>query len=199
MYYNEDKRRESLIQKERTSPNKQAMQNMGRLLRDVLETVLLGLVIYIALRAVIRNFRIEGSSMEPSLHHGQYILISRWNYWLRSPRRGDVIVFKSPNAHSRDLVKRIVGLPGERVEIRNGKIFINGEPLTETYTRPSLQGSASWTLAEDEIIVLGDNRGSSQDSRSWGPLKLDLVVGRGWICYWPPQHWGLISHYYEQR
>lgn len=169
-------------------------------LRDIVETVVLALVLYAALRLFIRNFRIEGTSMEPNLHDGQHVIISKWSYWLKPVDRGEVIVFRAPSANEHDLVKRVVGLPGEHVAMRNGQVFIDGQLLLEPYARQAVFSGGPWVLGDDEVFVLGDNRGRSQDSRSWGPLPISRIIGRGLISYWPPQHWGPVSHYtYPER
>jgi signal peptidase I len=166
-----------------------------RLLKDVLETIILALLIYAGLRFLVRNFRIDGSSMEPSLHHGQLIVIARWSYWFQTPKRGDVIVFSAPNAKNRDLVKRVVGLPGEQISVRNGQVFVDGEQIQEPYAQPGQYTGGSWTLGENELFVMGDNRSRSQDSRSWGPLQTSRIVGKGLVCYWPPRLWGVVPHH----
>jgi signal peptidase I len=167
--------------------------------RDLFETLLLTLIIFLLIRTVVQNFRIEGSSMEPNLHAGQYLIVNKFTYrWLHPPERGDIIVFEYPRAPNRDFIKRVIGLPGEKVEIRQGRVYINDQPLEEPYL-PKL-GSYSWgaqVVDEEQYFVLGDNRNNSSDSHTWGTLPEDNIVGKAWISYWPPQHWGLIrnSHY----
>jgi len=165
------------------------------LLKDVIETIVLALLIYAGLRLFVRNFRIDGSSMEPSLHHGQLIVIARWSYWLQTPERGDIVVFRAPSAKNRDLIKRVIGLPGEQIEIRESQVFVNGEQIQEPYVLPDQYTGGPWTLGEHELFVMGDNRGRSQDSRSWGPLEDSRIVGKGLVCYWPPRLWGLVPHH----
>ena len=166
------------------------------ILRDVVETVLLTMLIFLAVRTLIQNFRIEGVSMEPNLHDGQYLIINKLVYYLHPPERGDVVVFHYPKNPRRDFIKRIIGLPGERVEVRGESIFINREELAEPYALHT--GKYAWgpqRLGEDEYFVLGDNRSSSSDSHSWGPLPRDALVGKAWISYWPPKHLGLVPQY----
>jgi signal peptidase I len=164
-----------------------------RAVRDTVETILLAFVVYATIRLFVRSFRIEGSSMEPSMVDGQYILVGRWPYWFGSPQRGDVIVFEAPNVANRDLIKRVIGLSGEQVEIRNGQVVVDGERLGEPYAREGSYSGAAWTVGEAEVFVLGDNRDHSQDSRSWGPLPTDRIAGKAMVSYWPPQRWGWIS------
>lgn len=166
-----------------------------RLLREVIETILLTLVIFVVINALTGRFRIEGPSMKPTLHEGQYLIISKVVYRLHPPRRGDIIVFHHPRDSTRDLIKRVVGLPGEEVEVRNNQVLINGAPLEEPYVAHWGGRSAHHTLGPDEYFVLGDNRPNSDDSRSWGGLERDMIVGKAWVAYWPPSDWGGISHY----
>jgi signal peptidase I len=165
-------------------------------LRETVETVLLTLLIFLAIRTLIQNFRIEGVSMEPNLHDGQYLIVNKLVYYLHPPERGDIVVFHYPRNPRRDFIKRVIGLPGERVEVRGGRIFINDEELGEPYALHT--GNYAWgpqTLAEDQYFVLGDNRNSSSDSHSWGTLPGDAIVGKAWISYWPPKYLGLVPHY----
>ena len=170
-------------------------QGVKSALRDTIETVLLTLMIFFLVRAFIQNFRIEGTSMEPNLHNGQYLIINKLAYHLHPPARGDIIVFRYPHNPKRDFIKRVIGLPGEKVEVRRGRVFINGQELNEPY--PLKAGAYSWgpqILGPDEYFVLGDNRNNSSDSHSWGALPRANIIGKAWVCYWPPRYWGLIRH-----
>ncbi|MFQ6059279.1 MAG: signal peptidase I [Anaerolineae bacterium] len=166
------------------------------LVHEAFETIILTLLIFLLIRVVVQNFRIEGSSMEPNLHAGQYLIINKFAYrWLHPPQRGDIIVFEYPRAPNRDFIKRVIGLPGEKVEIRQGRVYINDQPLEEPYL--SRLGTYSWgpqVVGEDEYFVLGDNRNNSSDSHTWGMLPKGNIVGKAWISYWPPQYWGLVPN-----
>jgi len=165
------------------------------LLRDLVETLILTLIIFFVVNALTGRFQVRGSSMEPSLHSGQYLIVSKLAYWIGQPQRGDIVVFEPPNGTGEDYIKRVVGLPGERVEIRDGSVWINGYRLQEPYIASRVPYSGSWTLGSDEYFVLGDNRANSSDSHSWGPLPRENLVGKAWLCYWPPQTWGVMPHY----
>lgn len=165
------------------------------LLREILETVLLTLFIFLILNTATGRFQVRGSSMEPALHDGQYLVISKLSYWIRPPERGDIIVFHPPNSPSEDYIKRIVGLPGEKIEIREGTLWVDGIPLEETYVFNPGFYSGTWNLGEGEHFVLGDNRSNSSDSHSWGVLPQENIVGKAWLCYWPPEEWGLVQHH----
>lgn len=164
-------------------------------LRDVLETLLLTAIIFLIVNTLTGRFQVRGTSMEPSLHSGQYVIVSKVHYWLAEPQRGDIIVFQPPNGANEDYIKRIVGLPGERVEIRDGSVWINGYHLEEPYLTSPTPYVGVWELGPDEYFVLGDNRGGSSDSHSWGPLPKENIVGKAWFCYWPPRYWGPIPHH----
>jgi signal peptidase I len=165
------------------------------LLREVLETVFLSLILFLILNTATGRFQVRGSSMEPALHDGQYLVISKLSYWIHPPERGDVIVFRPPNNPGDDYIKRIVGLPGERVEVRGEVVWVDGILLDEAYLVNSGSYSGEWSLGDGEYFVLGDNRGNSSDSHSWGLLPQENIVGKAWLCYWPPEEWGLVAHH----
>ncbi|MBI4233235.1 MAG: signal peptidase I [Chloroflexi bacterium] len=181
-----------------------------RAVREVLETILLALLVFFGLQASIQNFRVLGSSMEPTLHNGQQLLVSkvvylkipigmvsrvvpflgvdqnRVVYPLHPPRQGDVIVFHFPREPKRDFIKRVIAGPGQVVEIRRGQVFINGAALDEPYlTRRSDDSMEPMVVPPSQYFVLGDNRPTSNDSRDWGPVPSELIVGKAWVVYWP--------------
>ena len=169
---------------------------MGNALRELIETLILTLVIFLLIRFAVQNFRIEGFSMEPNFHDGQFILVNKLVYMLHPPERGDVVVLIPPSAASRDFIKRVIGLPGDRVEVVDGRVIINGELLQEPY--PLNSGSYSYgpiTVGPDEYFVLGDNRNNSSDSHSWGMVSIKKIIGKVWLTYWPPQMMGLVPSY----
>jgi signal peptidase I len=164
--------------------------------RELVETLLLTALIFISIRALGQNFRIEGYSMEPNLHQGQYLIVNKFIYYLQPPQRGDIIVFEYPRSVDRDFIKRVMGIPGDTVEVRPGQIFVNGEQIEEPY-KPE-QPAYSYgpiTLGPNEYFVLGDNRNNSSDSHSWGPLERKYIIGKAWLSYWPPQNWGTVPNY----
>jgi signal peptidase I len=165
------------------------------LLREILETALLALVVFLVLNTLTGRFQVRGSSMEPTLHDGQYLVVSKVAYWFRPAERGDIVVFRPPNSLSDDYIKRIVGLPGEQVKITNGQVRVDGVPLEETYIVNQSTYSGSWTLGSLEYFVLGDNRSNSSDSHTWGTVPKENIVGKAWFCYWPPEVLGLVRHH----
>jgi len=144
---------------------------------------------------VFQPFLVEGSSMEPSFHDGEYLMVEKLGYYLHPPRRGDVIVFKYPNNPSVNYIKRIIGLPGETVRIENGQVEINGKVLHEDYLNsnqltainPSGDTPYEKTLTNSEYFMMGDNRDHSSDSREWGPLDKHFIIGRSSIILFPRQ------------
>lgn len=165
------------------------------LLREILDTLLMIVAIYTLINLLTARFVVEGSSMNPNFASGQFIIVNRLSYLVGEPRRGDVVVFVSPDEPGHDFIKRVLGLPGETVAVRDGLVYINEEPLYEPYISapPTYQGE--WTLGADEYFVLGDNRNNSRDSHAFGPLRRDKIVGQAWVVYWPLEDWGFVPHY----
>ena len=169
---------------------------MKHVIRDILETLLLTLIIYFGVRLGVQNFRVEGLSMEPTLHNNQYLIVNKLSYRFTEPQRGDIVVFRFPHDPRRDFIKRIVALPGEAVEVRSGRVFINEQLLDEPYVRsPPLYGYSRRVVPDDEYFVLGDNRNNSSDSAAWGWLPQEYVIGKAWFSYWPLAWFGPLSHY----
>lgn len=195
-------------------------ESLWAMFREVLETLLFTLLIFFLVRSVIQNFKVEGNSMEPNLHSGQYIIVNRVEYLhvdlnffrrllgekvepnlvylFHMPRRGEIVVFEYPKDTTRDYIKRVIGLPGETIEIRNGQVLINGVPLFEPYLNDAARAQTGnmppQQVPPNAVFVMGDNRGNSSDSRNWGPLPLENIVGKAWLIYWPQQYWGIIPH-----
>ncbi len=165
------------------------------LLREIVETVLLAVILFLIVNFTTGRFEVRGYSMEPTLYDGQYLIVSKVIYRIHPPERGDIIVFHPPNGDSDDYIKRVVGLPGETVEVRDGATWIDGVPLEEPYMVSSGGSSGPRTLGEGQYFVLGDNRANSSDSRSWGILPQEDIIGKAWLCYWPPEKWGLVKHH----
>lgn len=179
-------------------PEAPAAQPAKSLLREVLETIGLALVIFLVVRTFVMNYRVVGHSMVPTIQEGQFLLIDKIGYTLfERPQRGDIIVFNPPNMAGQIYIKRVIGLPGEVVELRDGRVYINGEPLAEEWqTIPA--PTARWGPAQvgkDEVFVLGDNRPGSLDSRYFGMLSRQKIIGRALLCYWPPSAWTIYPRY----
>jgi signal peptidase I len=127
--------------------------------------------------------------MEPTLHNGEYILVDKLTYRFRSPERGDVVVFVFPEDHSLDYIKRVIGIPGDHVVIKNKHVYVNGVALNEPYiaAEPTYAPCTycDVTVPKGQLFVMGDNRNNSSDSHEWGLLPRDNVIGRAWVSYWP--------------
>jgi signal peptidase I len=167
--------------------------------RSLAEIVVMLLILFGLWSFLTVDAEVSGSSMAPGLAGGQRVLASRITYVLLPPVRGDVVLLRDPLSTSRLQVRRVIGLPGERLELRGRQVLINGQPLNEDYIGNPLTVSDNLTatsllqLQPDEYYVLGDNRLSINDSRSWGPVKGDDIVGRAWLSYWPPEAIGFVQ------
>jgi signal peptidase I len=181
------------------SPNEHTSlgRHIVKVFREVLETMIPAVIIALLINLLLAQAtRVYGQSMEPNLHTDQRLVVEKISYshwWpMAGPRRGDVVVFRV-DSNSDLLIKRVIGLPGDRVEIRAGHVYINGESLEESYiTQPTYGDYGPIDVPPLHIFVLGDNRGFSNDSRAFGALTLDSVIGRAWFSYWPPEQWGLV-------
>jgi signal peptidase I len=186
---------------------------------EILQTVVLTLLIFFAVRSVVQNFRVEGASMEDTLHTGQYLLINKAVYFradgtpltalvkpnpdhprgpryiFAGPQRGDIVVFLAPGGTDRDFIKRVIGLPGEQVRISHGNVYIDGTLLDEPYlTHRAGYDYDSRRVPEGNYFVLGDNRPNSSDSHLGWFVPASSIIGRAWFSYWPPSSWGAINH-----
>jgi len=132
--------------------------------------------------------------MHPTLENGEFILVNKLAYKLGRPNHGDIVVFRYPLDPKEDLIKRVIGLPGDRISVRNGSLFINGQAIPENYIAAAPEYTGDWEVPAGEIFVLGDNRNDSSDSHSWGMLPLQNVVGKAVVIYWPPPEWNLLQH-----
>ncbi len=132
--------------------------------------------------------------MMPTLENGEFILVNRLVYKFDSPQRGDIIVFHYPRNPADEYIKRIIGLPGDRIRVKDGIVYVNGRPLEEPYTSAPPRYEGEWDVPEGELFVLGDNRNNSSDSHSWGMVPLDYVVGKATFVYWPLPKAGALSH-----
>lgn len=178
-------------------------------LLDALETVAIALIIFFVIYTfVAQPHLVRGESMQPNYQDGEYILTSKLYHWMGTPERGDVIVLKSPEDASVQFIKRIIGLPGEKIKISNNQVIItnkehpDGLVLDEKYLGSStttnggnyLHDGEEITIPEDHYVVMGDNRNFSYDSRSWGLLAKDKIIGKAFFVYWPLPQFGFVAH-----
>lgn len=160
---------------------------------DILETLLLSVVLFFLINAVSARIRIDGSSMEPNLHHGEFVIVSKVNYRFGEPERGDVIVFDFPRNITKEYIKRVIGLPGEQIRVEDGKVYVNGVFLAEPYLQMEPYYDGEWVVPEEALFVLGDNRNNSSDSHTWGMVPMNNIIGEALLVYWPPESWGLVN------
>jgi len=165
--------------------------------------IILAMVIYLAYLFVASIFTVSGASMEPNFYEREYLLVNKLNTILDQPKRGDVVVFKFPGELEEKYIKRIIGLPGETVEVKNEEVYINGKKLIEGYLAKDLATSQlsaqnKWTLQNGEFFVLGDNRLNSNDSRVWGSLPKEYLIGKISYVVFPFSQIGTIesANYY---
>jgi signal peptidase I len=201
-------------------------KRQGSLIREIIETLLLALIIFVAVRAVVLNFRVDGLSMTPSMQDNEMVLVNRNAYlnfdswalvdWLPfveheqknvvypfdPPERGDVIVFDAPvNNADKPYIKRVIGLPGETIEIHDDHVYIDGQRIDEPYLEgertycPGQRACQPVTVPDGHVFVMGDNRDNSQDSRAFGPVDVDNIIGKAWVTYWPFDAAGVVPHY----
>ena len=195
------------------------VQPMNATIRETVETIALAVIVFLVLQATIQNYRVEGPSMQPQFAGGELVLVNKAAYlhvdlahlarylpWVdgeeggewfffRPPRQGEIVVFRNPRDSTEpDFVKRIIAGPGDTVEISQGQVFVNGEPLDEPYVErsSSTERLGPRVIANDNYFVLGDNRLHSDDSRRFGLVPLEHIIGKVWLSYWPLRHLGLF-------
>jgi len=189
-------------------------------IREISETAITAVLIFVVLQISTQSFRVDGRSMDPTMADGQHVLVNKFvytsadqgifgdilhaikggddgerAYLFHAPQRDDVIVFTPPTGpDAKFLVKRLIGIPGDEIDIRGGQVWVNGEPRDEAFPVTRENGGVyPLTVDDDKLFVLGDNRTRSNDSRTWGQLPASNVVGRVWFGYWPPEHMKLFS------
>ena len=153
--------------------------------RDMLETILMAVVLFLLLNAITSRVRVYNVSMQPTLHEGNLLVVNKLAYKLGEPKRGDIIVFHYQGTVTEDYIKRVIGLPGDTVDIGNGVVRVNGQAITEPYLAELPGYTGTWKVPEGELFVLGDNRNRSSDSHDWGFVKQEWVVGKAILVYWP--------------
>lgn len=171
---------------------------MKAFLRDVLTTILLAAVVYFGLRFTVQDFVVRQSSMEPNFHEGQRVLVNKLVFKFHPPQRGDVIILHPPTSNDPNaipFIKRVIGLPGETVDIRNGVVRINGVALNETYIAEPPNYTYHTVVSAKNYFVLGDNRANSDDSHRGWTVPVENVVGKAWLTIWPLSRWGIVNNF----
>ena len=173
----------------------QVLRWLLQALREVAETVVPAVVIALVINLFLAQAtQVLGQSMEPNLHSTQRVVVEKVTYrFLHGPRRGDIVVIDLPG-QTEMLIKRVVGLPGETIEVRGGQVYIEGELLDEPWTvNPGGGSYGPQTIPPLHVFIMGDNRGASNDSRSFGPVAIEHIVGHAWFSYWPPEYTGFVE------
>ncbi len=174
--------------------NKGRGSSWRRALIDIIETVILSVALFLGINMVSARIRVESISMQPTLHAGNFVLVNKMAYRFGSPDRGDVIVFRyPPDPEQVPYIKRIVGLPGDNIRISDGKVYVNNQLLVEPYIVSATHQGGEWNVDQNSLFVMGDNRNNSSDSRSWGFVPVENVIGKAEVVYWPPEKWGMLN------
>jgi signal peptidase I len=163
---------------------------------EVVVTLAVAVAIFVGARMTIQTYEVFQTSMLPNFHTGQRVVVNKAVYWFREPRRGDVVIIKAPNGDTENWIKRIIGLPGDTVEIVHGVTYVNDVPLTEPYVVNSFTYSLpKRTIPASNYFFLGDNRNVSNDSsKGWLLLRKD-IIGKAWLISWPPSEWSLVPEF----
>jgi len=177
-----------------TAPESAPKNSFRELLTEAVKTILLALVLYFVISAVTDRVRVENISMQPTLYEGELLVVSKLAYQFGEPHRGDIIVFHHTTEPPEDYIKRVIGLPGDTVTIRQGQVAINGQVITEPYVAAEPAYDGSWQVPAGNLFVLGDNRNRSSDSHVWGFVPQNTVVGRAVVIYWPITSLRILSH-----
>lgn len=178
------------------------LKKLGAFLYETTQTIVIFLSVFVFIYFfAMQPHQVQGDSMLPNFFSGEYILTDKITFRFEEPKRGDVIVFKAPNNPRKDYIKRVIALPGETISVRDDKVYINGKQLAENYLDPNepvtpgayLKSGEAVELEASQYFVLGDNRDQSQDSRTWGPIPQEKIIGRVFFRYWPVNAIGRVE------
>lgn len=208
-----------MIENQETVPDEvKERPSAFRIVREIVETVVAAFVLFFVIQLLVQNFGVHGLSMEPSVHSGQVLMVNKVVYFsidgdlarkvpflqtdsegdfyiFHPPRRGEVIVFRPPIPSNEDYIKRVIGVPGDVVSISGGTVILNGKPLEEPYIAyRSNDFMDTIIVPAGQYFVLGDNRSNSRDSRSWGMLPGENIIGKAWLTYWPLDKLGFLQN-----
>jgi signal peptidase I len=186
---------EEFQQDTETGKRESVLRILLRWLSEAVETIVPAILIALLINLFLAQAtRVYGQSMEPNLHTDQRLVVEKLSYSFHEPQRADIVILQVPQAGPGLLIKRVIGLPGEKIEIKGGKVYINEQPLAEPYLSSQPQRDMRAIVVPPEhVFVLGDNRGFSNDSRSFGSIPLDNIVGRAWLSYWPLDQVGFLE------
>lgn len=181
------------MQTEQAEPVEEQI-NWKPLVIDIFQTLLMALILFVGINAISARVRVDGYSMQPTLEDGEFILVNKLSYQWSNVERGDIIVFHFPINPEEELIKRVIGLPGDTVVVQNSQVFVNGQKLNEPYISQAPAYSGEWLVPNGYLFVLGDNRNNSNDSKDWGLLPMENIVGKAAVIYWPWYLWDVIEH-----
>jgi signal peptidase I len=164
--------------------------------KELAITIGLALAIFLLLQTTIQSSIVEGSSMQPTLENGQRLIVVKANYYFSQPQRGDIIVVHPPIATEKQWVKRVIGIPGDTVEIKDRIVYVNGSALAEPYINDEPNYTMKpYIVEENHYFVLGDNRNNSTDSHLRWTVTKNSIVGEAWLRFWPLNQWGIVHGY----
>jgi signal peptidase I len=167
-----------------------------KILREVGITVLIAVAVFALLRLTVQSYTVQYTCMLPNIEEGDWVMVNKASYFSSDPQRGDVVVFDPPVASEYPFIKRVIGLPGETVEVKDGKVLIDGIPLEEEYIMaPPDYTMPATEVPDNEYFVLGDNRPNANDSHYGWTVARDNIIGKAWFIYWPPSKLGIVKHY----
>lgn len=172
------------------------LKKHSHLAREIVETIALTLIIFLVIRFAIQSYRVSGVSMQPGLQNDEYVVVNKMAYLFHAPERGDVIVFHYPLDTTKDFIKRVIGLPGDTITYDSTTVHVDGTLLAEPYISQAANPEGKTLIVpQNDYFVLGDNRPVSEDSRYWGFVPKDDVVGKAVMVYWPFNDWQLVNTY----
>ena len=183
-----------LAESEIPTQPREKKESWTRFFLDLLETIVLSIALFLGINALTARVLVEGNSMHPTLENHQRLIVNKLAYKSDLPERGDIVVFHFPIDPDQDFIKRVIGLPGDNIEIDSGEIRVNGEVLIEPYVASTPSYVGAWHVPDNQLFVLGDNRNNSSDSHVWGTVPIESLIGKTLLIYWPPSDWALIEH-----
>ena len=175
------------------TPPEPAKGSAFRWILELVQTLLMAVILYFLIDTVVARVRVENISMLPTLREGEFLLVNKMAYRFGEVDHGDIIVFHNPSNPQEDYIKRVIGVPGDKIEVHDYQVFLNGYPVTEDYISEPPSYVGEWEVPEGQLFVLGDNRNRSDDSHKWGFVPFENVVGKALVIYWPPSKMTLLN------
>jgi signal peptidase I len=183
-----------LVSTPETPSSPSLIKRLAHFLLDAFEILLMSVILLAVINALSARVRVNGSSMSPTLVDGQYLLVNKLAYRWAPLEHGDVVVFYFPLDPSEEYIKRLIGLPGDHIQIQEGRVYVNGILLREDYISAMPLYYGEWQVPEDSYFVLGDNRNNSSDSHNWGMVPKNHIIGKAILVYWPISKISWVTH-----